>query len=116
MAGRTIKRIGNEDEEVIAMDGERFDTIVRALGGRQSRRAALRRGAAGIAASLFALLGTSTGRAASRAQEVCTDPSRPGVGCDCTTGTQDPCGDTTLLCCAKDPNGPPGGPGTCTPS
>ena len=43
-------------------------------------------------------------------------PSRPGVGCDCTTGTQDACGDNTLLCCANDPNGPPGGPGTCTPS
>ena len=98
------------------MDGERFDTIARALGGRQSRRAALRSGGAGIAATLFAALGISTGRAAPRAQEVCTDPSRPGVGCDCTTGTQGACGDTTLLCCANDPNGPPGGPGTCTPS
>ena len=98
------------------MDGEQFDCLARALGDRQSRRAALRRSGAGIAASVFAMLGLSTGRAAPRVQEVCTDPSRPGVGCDCTTGTQDPCGDTTLLCCANDPNGPPGGPGTCTPS
>jgi hypothetical protein len=47
---------------------------------------------------------------------VCTDPSRPGVGCACQTGTQDPCGDAALLCCADDPDGPPGGPGTCAPS
>ena len=42
------------------MDGERFDTIARALGGRHSRRAALRSGSAGIVASLFAGLGIST--------------------------------------------------------
>jgi hypothetical protein len=47
---------------------------------------------------------------------VCTDPSRPGVGCACTTGTQNPCGDTTLVCCANDANAAPGAPGTCTPS
>jgi hypothetical protein len=47
---------------------------------------------------------------------VCTDPSRPGVGCACSTGTEDPCGDSTLLCCANDADTPPGGPGTCTPS
>jgi hypothetical protein len=47
---------------------------------------------------------------------VCTDPSRPGVGCVCSTGTQNPCGDTTLVCCANDPNAAPGAPGTCTPS
>ena len=46
---------------------------------------------------------------------VCTDPSRPGVGCACTTGTQNPCGDTTLVCCANDANAAPGAPGTCTP-
>lgn len=47
---------------------------------------------------------------------VCTDPSRPGVGCACSTGTENPCGDTTLLCCANDANAAPGAPGTCTPS
>ena len=46
---------------------------------------------------------------------VCTDPSRPGVGCACTTGTQNPCGDSTLVCCAA-PGAAPGAPGTCTPS
>jgi hypothetical protein len=47
---------------------------------------------------------------------VCTDPSRPGVGCECSTGTENPCGDTTLVCCANDANAAPGAPGTCTPS
>jgi hypothetical protein len=46
---------------------------------------------------------------------VCTDPSRPGVGCTCTTGTQNPCGDTSLVCCPA-PGAAPGAPGTCTPS
>jgi hypothetical protein len=46
---------------------------------------------------------------------VCTDPSRPGVGCTCSTGTQNPCGDTTLVCCA-DAGAAPGAPGVCTPS
>ncbi len=98
------------------MDAERFDTLARSLAGRLSRRVALRRGSAGIAASALALLGAQWGRAAPRRQEVCTDPSRPGVGCDCTTGTDNPCGDTTLLCCANDANAAPGAPGTCTPS
>ena len=62
--------------------------------------------------------GANRGRAPDTgpAPPVCTDPSRPGVGCACTTGTQNPCGDTTLLCCASDANAAPGAPGTCTPS
>jgi hypothetical protein len=98
------------------MDTERFDTIARSLAGRLSRRSALRQGGAGIVAGALAALRVQSGWSASRAQEVCTDPSRPGVGCACSMGTQDPCGDNTLLCCANDPNGPPGGPGTCAPS
>ncbi len=46
---------------------------------------------------------------------VCTDPSRPGVGCGCTTGANNACGDNTLVCCAN-AGAAPGGPGTCTPS
>ena len=53
--------------------------------------------------------------ATATALPVCTDPDRPGVGCACTTGTQNPCGDTTLVCCAP-AGSPPGAPGTCTPS
>ena len=95
------------------MDAERFDTFARSLAARLSRRAALRRGGAGLAASAVAASGLSPARAA---QQVCTDPDRPGVGCACTTGTDNPCGDNTLLCCANDANAAPGAPGTCTPS
>src|SRR3712207_2288137 len=98
------------------MDGAGIDTFARSLAGRRSRRAALRGGGAGIVASLVTALGMRGGRAAVRGQEVCTDPSRPGVGCACTTGTEDPCGDNTLLCCANDAGAAPGSPGTCTPS
>jgi hypothetical protein len=104
------------------MDAERFDAFARSLAGRLSRRAAMQRaGATGIA-GLFAAVGLQPGGAA-LAQEmtptplpVCTDPSRPGVGCDCTTGVEDACGPTTLLCCATEPNAAPGSPGVCTPS
>ena len=47
---------------------------------------------------------------------ICSDPSRPGVGCACSTGTQNPCGDTTLVCCANEADAAPGAPGTCAPS
>jgi len=98
------------------VDAHRFDTLARTLAGRISRRAAVRSGGAGIAVSAMSVLGVGRGRAAPRLQQVCTDPSRPGVGCDCTTGTDNPCGDTTLLCCATDANAAPGASGTCTPS
>jgi hypothetical protein len=42
----------------------------------------------------------------------CEDPPRPIIGCSCTTGTESPCGDTTVLCCPT--TGTPGGPGICT--
>jgi hypothetical protein len=42
----------------------------------------------------------------------CTDPNLPGVGCPCTTGTLDPCGDTALVCCPT--TDLVGGPGVCT--
>lgn len=97
------------------MDAHRFDAIARRLAGRLSRRAALAGGGAGIAALAAGAAGVGR-RATAQDLPVCTDPDRPGVGCACATGTQNPCGDTTLLCCANDPDGPPGGPGTCTPS
>jgi hypothetical protein len=96
----------------VLVDAARFDSFVRSFAVRLSRRAALRRGGAGFAAGVIA----ATGVKAARAQEVCTDPDRPGVGCACTTGTENPCGDTSLLCCATDANAAPGAPGTCTPS
>ncbi len=100
------------------MDAERFDAFARSLSGRLTRRIALRSASAGALAGVF-----SVARGAVFAQAptptplpVCTDPSRPGVGCPCTTGTQQPCGDNTLQCCANDANAAPGAPGICTPS
>jgi len=43
----------------------------------------------------------------------CADPAEPLRGCSCHTGTEDPCGADTLLCCATTTT--PGGPGICTP-
>ncbi|MFN8591684.1 MAG: hypothetical protein U0031_09520 [Thermomicrobiales bacterium] len=97
------------------MDAERFDTIARSLAARLSRRTALRRGGAGLVAGI-APLGWVRSTRAAQEQQVCTDPARPGVGCACTTGTEHPCGENTLLCCAADPNAAPGSPGVCTPS
>src|SRR5436190_23638906 len=103
------------------MDATRFDAFARSLAGRVSRRAALRDG--GVAGLVGLLTAGTVFRRPVVAQEttptplpVCTDPDRPGVGCACTTGTNDACGPTTLLCCPSDVNGAPGSPGTCTPS
>jgi hypothetical protein len=73
--------------------------------------------ATGAAPTATGAAPTATGAApTATALPVCTDPSRPGVGCACSTGTENPCGDNTLLCCANDANAAPGAPGTCTPS
>ena len=104
------------------MDGEQFDAFARFLARRWSRRVALRGAAASALAGVVAT-GRGGPHSATLAQSssptplpVCTDPARPGVGCACTTGTEDACGPTTLLCCANDPDAAPGSPGTCTPS
>lgn len=43
----------------------------------------------------------------------CLDPAEPLRGCSCSTGTENPCGDNTLLCCPT--SDLPGGEGICTP-
>ncbi len=105
-----------------SMDAERFDAMPRTIAGRISRRVALRGAGAGALSGLLAF-GWPGGGAQAWAQSatptslpICADPSRPGVGRACTTGTEQPCGDTALLCCANDANAAPGSPGTCTPS
>ncbi len=104
------------------MDAERFDAIARSLASRVSRRVALRSASAGAMAGMAARAGgRADGVTAAQSKTptplpVCTDPSRPGVGCACASGTDNSCGDTTLLCCANDANGASGGPGVCTPS
>jgi hypothetical protein len=52
-----------------------------------------------------------TATAAATATATATPPCT-GEGCDCATGTQNPC-DQGLVCCSDDPNNPPGGSGTC---
>lgn len=98
------------------MDAECFDAFARSLAGRLSRRVALRGASASALAGLLGIANHPALAQTPTPLPVCTDPSRPGVGCACHTGTQDPCGDTTLVCCKNDPDGPPGSPGTCTPS
>lgn len=102
------------------MDAHRFDVLTRSLARRFSRRLALR-GALGTTLASVGLLSGTLKASPMLAQAptpmpVCTDPARPGVGCLCATGTQNPCGETTLLCCADDANAAPGARGTCTPS
>jgi hypothetical protein len=99
------------------MDTERFDSLARSLAGRLSRRIALRGGVASGMAGLLAATRLSPSGAQSptpTSLPVCTDPDRPGIGCACTTGVQDPCGPNTLVCCATEENAPPGSPGICT--
>jgi hypothetical protein len=78
------------------MDQQRFDALTRKLA---SRRGALRQ--AGVAATLFALFGSSRQVSARCNYE----------GCGCSTGTHHACG-SGLICCASSP-GTPGGAGVC---
>lgn len=98
------------------MNASRFDTFTRTLVGRHSRRATLSAAGAAIVAALSRRSGGYAQEPTPTPLPVCTDPSRPGVGCSCITGTQDPCGPGTLLCCATVPNAAPGAEGVCTPS
>jgi hypothetical protein len=43
----------------------------------------------------------------------CLDPAEPLRGCACYTGTQDPCGEGSLVCCPVEDR--PGSEGICTP-
>lgn len=88
------------------MDQERFDHLVKRFAVRQSRRRAIGKAMAGIAAGALAAIGL--GRAGADAQAPCAEQ-----GCRCRTGTLDSC-IPGLVCCANDPN-LPGGAGTCTP-
>jgi hypothetical protein len=97
------------------MDATRFDDFARSLAGRVSRRAAIRRGGAGAAASLLATVGLRSVMAQTPTPlPVCTVPGEPGRGCPCQAGTENPCGVATLLCCPNDPT-QPSGPGVCVP-
>ncbi len=120
------------------MDGQKFDRLTRAFAAGTSRRTLLKLFGGGM---VVAASGTSVFRAdqvsaqgggpgdacapgtmpcaegllcAAEQEGVCycEDPAEPWRGCACTTGDLNPCGDTTLLCCA-DSEGI-GVPGICT--
>ncbi len=55
---------------------------------------------------------TATATTAPATATATTVPPCTGEGCDCATGTQNPC-DSGLVCCGG-PDTPPGGTGTCT--
>lgn len=91
--------------------GHPLAPILQAQSDRRSRRS--------ILLTIMALALTSRqvpGFAQPTPLPVCTDPARPGVGCACATGTQDPCGHTTLLCCPSRAQPPPGAAGVCVPA
>jgi hypothetical protein len=118
------------------VDNQRFDRISRLIAKSASRREALK----GIAALIGGgAIATVAGNGIARAQETgdvppggdctdgsdcttglcneggicyCVNPDEPLNGCPCTTGTDDPCGAGTLLCCPTSDE--PGGPGICT--
>ncbi|HEX5500530.1 MAG TPA: hypothetical protein VFX03_14940 [Thermomicrobiales bacterium] len=83
------------------MDPQRFDALVRSLGGRSSRRTTIRR--LGLGAVAAALAGRSAERPVA-ARRACTY-----IGCACSTGTYQPCG-ADLVCCPLN-RGTPGGAG-----
>ena len=104
------------------MNPTRFDHLARSLAAKMSRRIAVA-GVIGTAATAGTTISGLPQVEPASAQAltptplpVCTDPARPGVGCSCLTGTKDPCGPSTLLCCATVPNAAPGADGVCTPS
>lgn len=128
------------------MDGQKFDTLTRALAGGTSRRSLLKlfggatvAGVAGVTVARplgvvaqddcpgdgtpgsccfsaddcdteFCVIQGDVGAAGICA---CTSSGlgEPWLGCGCTTGTMDPCGDSNLLCCATGDTD--GGPGIC---
>lgn len=100
------------------MGAHRFDDLARTLATRISRRLAIG-SALAVMASVHEVLQPDVALAQAPTPTplpVCSDPARPGVGCSCTTGAQDPCGPSTLLCCPTVPNAAPGAEGVCTPA
>ena len=94
------------------MDARRFDTLIRTLAHRQSRRAALRQTLATAAAGLLAATGLRATQTAVPARTV-TAAAQAGCtshGCVCIDGPDAAC-DPDLLCCGT--TGIPNGPGIC---
>lgn len=85
------------------MDGQRFDKLTRTFATGANRRTFLK------------IFGGATVAGAAGLSLVQIRPAAAQEGDTCSTGTQSPCGDTTLVCCAtRDSYGIPGGEGVCT--
>ncbi len=118
------------------MDGQKFDKLTRAFATGTDRRTLLKIfGGASVAAvagvkiaapsAVFAQGSVPPGGncvsdddcvVGSCSDEdvcYCEDPSRPEIGCPCTTGTQDPCYGSTAVCCANEVAAGAGANGTC---
>lgn len=85
------------------MDSQKFDKLTRSLATGTNRRTLLKMfGGATVAG----VAGVSIARSQS---------ALAAEGDACNLGTESPCGDTTLVCCATaDSYGTPGGAGVCT--
>jgi hypothetical protein len=121
---------------VPSMDGQKFDKLTRAFASGIDRRSLLKlfggatvAGVAGMTVAkplgVFAQGSVEPGGTCATDADCaegkcdptglvcyCEDPSRPEIGCSCNAGVQNACGGRPDLCCV-DPNGDPGGPGTC---
>jgi len=117
------------------MDGQKFDKLARAFATGTNRRALLKMfGGASVAAvagvkiagpsAVFAQGSVPPGGECSSDDDCivgscgqgtcyCEDPSRPEIGCPCSTGTQDPCYGSTAVCCANEVSAGAGANGTC---
>lgn len=118
------------------MDGQKFDKLTRAFASGTDRRTLLKVfGGASVAAvagvklaapsAVFAQGSVQPGGECTSDDDCavgtcsdqgicyCEDPSRPVIGCPCTTGTEDPCYGTTAVCCANEVDPAAGANGTC---
>ncbi len=88
------------------MDGQKFDKFTRSLATGTSRRTLMKLfGGAAVAGV--------AGVSVARTESVFAQPQAEGAVCN--LGTDNPCGDTSLVCCATEASyGTDGGQGVCT--
>ena len=85
------------------MDGQKFDKLTRSLATGTSRR------------TLMKLLGGATIAGVAGVAVTKAPAAYAQAGTGCTLGTEEPCGDDTLVCCATaESYGTPGGAQICT--
>lgn len=86
-----------------SMDGQKFDKLTRSLATGTNRR------------TLLKLFGGATVAGVAGVTLARSESAFAQEGTGCTLGTENPCGDNTLVCCATEESyGTPGGAGICT--